>query len=271
MKPMERIRKHLAELLKEEWNGKAVWECIRDKELTSAPAYKGTKYDSAKVKIMYVGHAVNGWEQDNGDFSSLESTLDFIINHKGGLETFVNADGYPYYDEDGKETGRRYYHKNSKFLRLIKHILEAQGLSGKSTLETWYDKKDGWNQKFVWSNLFCLAPWSGGNPDGKLIRKGMKHFTEIIKAQVEMYKPDVVIFCPLSGYFDYAVNKLSFRSIVEGYTRCGDDTIIATGKIGNTNVIVCKRPDRWGTSYKRVQEMANTISDHINKVCKKAE
>ena len=41
------------------------------------------------------------------------------------------------------------------------------------------------------------------------------------------------------------------------------DTIVATGDIGKTKILVCKRPDRRGTSHQRVKEMAETVVKHI--------
>lgn len=266
---MNGIRQCITNLFSIDWNGKPVWERIRDEEFTSAPAFKGRLYDEMPVKIMYVGHAVNGWEIDSSTCLSLEKTVDTVLNQQGALDTFVNSDGYPYIKSNGK-TGI-YYHINSNFIRLIKQVLEFQNESDSPTThDTWYSDKKNWNQKFVWSNLYNIAPRNGGNPEDKFIKLGMSQYTEQIRLQIEMYKPDIVIFCPLSGYFIPWKRERSFADILDSYELCEDcSTIIGKGCVGKTQIIVCKRPDVFGLSHEDVRNMAKTISDYIDRVCKK--
>lgn len=265
---MSSIRECMLNLLSNEWNGKAVWESIRDNELTSAPSFKGDLYDIANTKIMYVGHAVNGWEFDASKCLSLEETVDEILNQKGALNTFVNAEGYPYIKNNGKPG--TYYHINSNFIRLIKQILEFQNESDTPTThDTWYNDSKEWNRKFIWSNLYNIAPRSGGNPADKFIKMGMFQYTEMIKIQIETYKPDIVVCCPLSGWFTPWKKERTFDEVLDYYEVCNDnDTIIGKGKLGDSHVVVCKRPDAWGKCYDDVLNMAKTISDYINLVCK---
>ena len=57
--------------------------------------------------------------------------------------------------------------------------------------------------------------------------------------------------------------------VLDYYEVCNDnDTIIGKGKLGDSHVVVCKRPDAWGKGYDDVLNMAKTISDYINLVCK---
>lgn len=267
---MSSIRDNMQQLLSLEWNGKSVWENIRDGELTAAPAFKGSLYDAQSVKIMYVGHAVNGWEIDVSNCSSLDNTVDTILEQKGALESFVcYENGIDYTKEDGKKG--KYYHINSKFLRLIKQILEYQNESDSPTThDTWYHDNKSWNEKFIWSNLYNIAPRCGKNPEDKFIKMGMSQYTEMIKIQIETYKPDIVIFCPLSGYFTPWKREKSFDEILDSYAACDDnEVIIGKGKLGTTQIIVCRRPDVWGNSNEDVKKMAKTISDYIDCVCKK--
>lgn len=268
---MNGIKNHMQQLLSAEWNGKKVWECIRDGELTSAPAFKGKIYDSMPLKIMYVGHAVNGWEElDASRCSSLDEVADTILEQNGpdALDTFVNAEGSPY--TTGSGNPRIYKHIESKFIRLIKQVLEFQNESDYPTeLKTWYNDTKCWNQKFIWSNLYNIAPKKGGNPEDKFIKAGMTQYTEMIKTQIETYKPDIVIVCPLQGYFVPWKKERSFADILDSYEICNDgSTIIGKGNLGKTKVVVCKRPDARGTSYEDVQKMAKELSDYINCVCK---
>ena len=261
----------MLQLFLAEWNGKQVWESIRDGELTAAPAFKGRLYEHMPVKIMYVGHAVNGWgELDASVCSCVDEVAEMVLSQDGptALDTFVNAEGAPYAKESGK-TGV-YYHIESKFLRLIKQILELQEESDSPTEhDTWYNDTKCWNQKFVWSNLYNIAPKNGGNPEDKFIKKGMFQYTEMIRIQIEAYKPDIVIFCPLKGYFVPWKRERSFADILDSYECCNDgSSIIGKGNLGQAKVVVCKRPDVFGTSYEDVRKMAKELSDYINDACK---
>ena len=54
--------------------------------------------------------------------------------------------------------------------------------------------------------------------------------------------------------------------IVNYSLRQGDlmnDVIVATGNIGNTKNLVCKRPNRCGTSHDQVKSMAEASSEQI--------
>ena len=266
---MNDIRQCMKQLLATEWEGKPVWERIRDEEFTSAPAFKGNLYDTMPIKIMYVGHAVNGWEFDVSKCVSLEETLENVLDQENGLDTLVKKDTYTYQKKDGKIG--IYNHINSRFFRLIEQVLEYQNESDSpTTYETWYNDTKKWNQKIIWSNLYNIAPRTGGNPENDFIKNGMIQYTEMIKIQIETYKPDIVIFCPLSGYFTPWKRIRSFDEILDSYESCDiNNTIIGRGKLSKSQIIVCKRPDRWGKSHDDVREMAKVISDYIDCVCKK--
>lgn len=268
---MHTIKECMMQLLSIEWEGKAVWEKIRDCEWTSAPAFKGALYDEMPIKIMCVGHAVNGWEFDAANCLSLEETVETVLNQDGvaALNTFINAEGYPFIKKNGKKGV--YYHINSNFIRLIKQILEFQGESDSPTThETWYNDTKHWNQKFVWSNLYNIAPKNGGNPEDKFIKLGMPQYVEMIRLQIETYRPDIAIFLPLSGWFTPWVREQSFDKILDSYQVYDkNDTILGKGMLGKTQIIVCRRPDTWGKSQEDVRNMAKTISDYIDDVCKR--
>lgn len=262
-----------AALLDMQWNDKKVWEHIRDKEedhaLCATPAFEGSLYRDAKTKIMFVGRDLNGWTEQIGDCSTLENTVYSITYQDTNrvFSTFVNPEGIP--QENG---GRRYYHKNSKFLRFIKHVLECCGESEPNIDKTWYNDPMNWNQRFVWANLFCIAP---RNPDKKkqvpmhandrLLKLGLLHYIDLMELYVFHYKPDVVVFITdVKGWFVPWKGKASFCDIVEEYNEdLSADVIVATGKICNSHIIVCRRPDRRGMSHECVQVMAETVSNHI--------
>ena len=109
------MKNQMLKLLSIEWNGKKAWECIRDGELTAALAFKGKLYDEMPIKIMYVGHAVNGWgELDASHCASIDDVADTILaqDSLSALNTLVNANGF----HDNNKNSKPYYHINSKFI-----------------------------------------------------------------------------------------------------------------------------------------------------------
>ena len=270
---MESIFEQMKTILAMDWNiegeNKKVWEWIRDKKLTSAPAFKGNLYDTASVKIMFVGHAVNGWEFETDNCINLEKTVETILKQNNGLATLVKKEGFLYKKKNGTEG--YYKHINSRFWRLIKKVLEQLEESDESNSikdeKSWYEDAKSWNEKIVWTNLYNVAPRDGGNPEDKMIKPCMEQYVEMLRLQLEQYKPDVVIICPLKGYFIPWKRQKSFDEIfvknndLESRT---SDTIIWSGKLGSTEAIVCKRPDKPGMSYEDVDNMSKEIVEYIN-------
>lgn len=251
-------------LLEKSWNNKMVWEYIRDGKLTATPAFKGSEYHKAKTKIMFVGRALNGWDYDFGECSSLDATVDSVIYQPDALHTFVDPDGFP-------SNARRYYHKNMRFFRFIKHILEFVGESDQGIDETWYNDSEQWNQKFIWANLYCIAPKNpqpgeDTNPANSLIKLGINEYVDLMELYINYYQPDVVVFITdIPGWFVRWERQRSFKDITHDYsqvTTC--DTIVATGTIGNSRIVVSKRPDKRGSTYASVEAMAKIIADWIN-------
>lgn len=265
----QKIKECMEIILSKDWTigeeTKKIWEWIRDEKLTFSPAFKGELYDKASVKIMYVGHAVNGWEVNVEDCTSLESTVECFISQKDGLKTLVDKpEGYEY-TLNGRK--RCYKHINSHFLRLIKGILEELGESdGPISEDSWYRDSKKWNEKIVWTNLYNVAPREGGNPHDQMIKPSMEQYVEMFRLQIEEYKPNIVIVCPLSGYF--VPCEKSFDEVLDDYHEWEEDNrvIIASGKLGNSEVILCRRPDRRGISKEGVSKMAEEISKYIKRL-----
>ena len=245
------------------WNNKKIWEHIRDEYLTATPAFEGELYKSAKTKIMFVGRDLNGWDEPLGDCSTLEKTIESVVEQEGAFDTFVDERGFG----DGP---RKYYHKNYNFFRFIKHVLEYVGESDPEIDKTWYCDSKRWNQRFVWANLYCISPrkpssMEEAHPDNAMVKLGINAYVDLMELYIRYYQPDVVVFITdIYGWFVRWSRLRSFRDFVENYTEnLLGDTIVATGDIGKTKILVCKRPDRRGTSHQRVKEMAETVVKHI--------
>ncbi len=245
-------RELYAKLLRTKYDGKAIWERINDKELACAPAFEGDKYNKSKMKLMYVGRALNGWEHDF-KANSVEELTDLILGQKSSLDDLINKDGFG----NGK---RKYRHKNTNYWRLLKFLLDE---GGDSNGTEWYqDAEDThWNQKIVWSNLYKIAPYHTGNPSFNMIKPDIETYVEIIKAELDYYNPRCVLFVTNNDFFIPWKNKVSFKDIMtEKYTPVEDNPYIAgITKYNNTKVIVSKRPDFRGATINFVQDMAKVI------------
>mgnify|MGYP003296284551 CR=1 FL=1 len=71
-------------------------------------------------------------------------------------------------------------------------ILEEVNESGRDTDNTWYSGTDKWNQKFVWANLYCIAPrspkhWSEANPKWKMIKPSIDEYILLMKKYMLYY------------------------------------------------------------------------------------
>lgn len=248
-----------------EWKDKKVWEHIQDGSLTATPAFEGELYQSANTKIMFVGRDLNGWEEPLGDCSTLENTIESVVGQLGAFDTFVDDRGFG----DGK---RKYYHKNSKFFRFIKHVLEFSGESEPDIDKTWYCDPKQWNQRFVWANLYCISPRkpasvSESHPDNAMVKLGINDYVDLMELYINYYEPDIVVFITdIYGWFVRWQRLRSFKDFVSDYKENpSDDAIVATGTVGKTKVVVCKRPDRRNASYDRVKQMAEKVADQIPK------
>lgn len=268
---MERIEEQkalLKQIISMEWDNKKIWEHIRDKELSSTPAFKGTYYDSADTKLMFVGRALNGWEESLDDCSTIDKTVDSIFNQKDKLDTLICAEGFL-----GTNAKKRYYHKNQKFFRFIKGVLEAVGESEPDTDETWYNDSMHWNQKFVWANLYCVSKRSPtcmaeANPDNKMIKPSIESYVDLMHSYILEYQPKAVVFITdMGGWFVKWKTKKSFKDMLDegSFVDLGrEGFLVAEGRIDNSLILVCKRPDgKYSYTFDDVKKMAKEVAARI--------
>ena len=94
---------------------------------------------------------------------------------------------------------------------------------------------------------------------------GVNDYVNLMELYIDYYNPDVVVFITdVYGWFVRWTRLRSFKDIVENYQEdLTNNIIVATGNIGNTKILVCKRPDRHGTSHDQVKSIAEAISKQI--------
>lgn len=252
--------KIFSSLFELQWKNKKIWEHIRDGYLTATPAFEGELYQKTNTKIMFVGRDLNGWDEPLGDCSTLKETIKSIVEQTGAFDTIVaKRDGPP-----------KYNFKKTNFFRFIKHILEFLGESDSGIDETWNCDSKRWNQRFVWANLYCISPrnpasMKDAHPENAMVKLGINDYVDLMELYIHYYQPDVVVFITdVYRWFVRWSRLKSFKDFVENYNedRLGD-TIVATGNVGRTRILVCKRPDRRGTSHQRVEDMAEAVAKYI--------
>lgn len=243
---MSRVQEIYSELLSKDWKGKAVWECIRDKDLTSVPCLVGNQFAAQRTKVMVVGRAVNGWEVDFEDTSSLAATVNSVLTQKNRMDDFAK-------DSIVDEHGEKYYYAKSSFLRMMRQLVGA-----------FTGSEENWQQRLAWSNLFKIAPRNGKNPSWLMIRKDIPLYCELIKEELKQNKPDVVVFVTDMDFFDpYPNHKTysSFKGLIDGpgLNTSQSKYVCAAGNFindQNIKVVVCKRPE-----FRPIAEMIKDILD----------
>lgn len=243
MKPIEEL---YSEVFSKKWKGKTMWEGIRDGELTSVPCLVGNQFHDQDIKIMVVGRAVNGWEVEFEDCSSLEATTKSVLTQKSGMDAF-EADWV--LDENGK----KYYFAKSPFLRMMRQLVGA-----------FTGSEENWQQRLAWSNLFKIAPRNGGNPSWLMIREDIALYCDIIKEEIKQNTPDIVVFVTDINFFDPYPNHKTYSSFLKLMSKTSLSDIkseyicMAGNYIDNQNIklVVCKRPER--------RPIAEMVEDIVN-------
>jgi len=255
-------------LMESENNGKLIWEKIRDKELSAAPCFAGNMFEKSKARLMVIGRAVNGWEIDFFENCiDAYSTTEAILSQSYDFNAIINPKGIPSIDTPQK---RNYFYSSSRFWRLIKYLLEEYNESDCSTqsVDSWYTDEQHWNQRILWSNLYKVAPRNGNNPEWQLIKPQMQTYIDIVKEEIEVHKPEHILFVTDWNYFAPWKREPSFAEdfnihlTQENY----GSNVVAKGIFNNRKMIVCKRPDIRGTSYQNVAEMAKKIKCVFDKL-----
>lgn len=123
--------------------------------------------------LLFVGKAVNGWITNETDVTQLFNMAnpERIFAREDQMEWVNNLSG----NTNGYNT------RKSAFWRLIKKVSE-----------TYYSEK--WYSNIAWTNLYKIAPWKGGNPNGKLQEVQRKYCFDLLKKEIEILTPKYVIF-----------------------------------------------------------------------------
>lgn len=199
-------------------------------------AQRGNEYNK---NLMVVGRAVNGWYNE---FELNNLNVESMVNEI--FKQTTTSDCPLKWVENSWGSKEGYNTKSSAFWRVIKQVSQRLNDTSSST---------GWASKIVWSNLYKIAPSSTGNPSDSLCDKQFVPCNELLLAEIEEYRPRVIVFFTgldwFNGFLNEAVSlsRNKEHSLVEahGILKINDEDVI---------IIIAKHPQG-----KPETEMVNEI------------
>lgn len=141
-------------------------------KLSFVPAICGIDYIKAPRKIMVVGRAPNGW-----------SMQAYSPKHDSTIGGWFDA-RLSWVYRDGPGTHRKSIAR-SKFWQFIRYKLLKDGI-----IQDKLHFCDG----IVWTNLMKISDQESGNPNDMLCEQTVEIMDQIMKAEIEYYKPDEIWF-----------------------------------------------------------------------------
>lgn len=202
-----------------------VQEQFWSQELTCAPAIVGKRFKESNFRLMYVGRAVNGWDVDwkKGSVDDLVEQVFSYDFEMASISENPNQNGYNF--------------NRSGFWQLCKSIMKLSG------------EEENWSDKILWSNLYKVAPYGGGNPDNDLIKKTIQSCIKILTYEFRYYRPTHVVFVTNDWWFDpISTFNSSFADKLKISIKHNTKDVILGQKIchigGNSmKVVITKRPE----------------------------
>lgn len=193
----------------------------REEELAVFAPVKGTHYNN---ELMVVGRAVNSWNKamDKNKKSDIAKLNKFVQNELSNAN--LNWVEEWWLGKPGKD----YKTSSSAFWRVIKAM--ATNING--------DQKDIFNT-IVWSNLYKVSNWDGGNPTSKLMNLQFDYCLEILKLELEIFKPKRVVF--LTSY-DWANEFLTPIGVNQIKTRKKFEFVDYIGEYNGIKMVVSQHP-----------------------------
>lgn len=190
--------------------------------------------------IMFVGRAVNDWKtQGCRDVKKM-----FTIGTEEQI--YMREDQMSWVEDE-------HYCSKSAFWRLIKNI--SQQIT---------NEKKYWYEHIVWSNLYKQSPTGGNNPDCTSRNNQFRICLDILKIELEVFKPKFVVLLNGSEWYNdflWCLNEDKELDILESKFWEGRENTkykIDICKIGDIYFIGSVHPQG-----KKEEEHANVILEMI--------
>ena len=156
-------------------------------ELTGFLAVKGRLYDRDR-ELMIVGRAVNGWVPRRNVLPNCFANVPFRnqyateVLQASGHSPYVNAVqgqcpmNWVYIDPPNGFNANK-----SSFWRVSRQVTGRLRIANVN--------KRNWPSHLVWSNLYKLSPWEGGNPDTTLRCIQQAGCVALFQLEIDIYRP----------------------------------------------------------------------------------
>lgn len=214
----------------------------RSQNLCCFSAQKGNLYNN---KLMVVGRAVNDW---NNTFqlegiqsdSLLEELFPSSSVHNCPLEWVESSWG----------TSEGYNTKKSAFWRVVNKISKSVNQ---------LEDNEPWASKIVWSNLFKVAPSGGGNPSDSLCVSQFNACNELLKVEIEEFRPKYIVFLTGQDWFDgFLSENISLDSIAGAKWVDAQGLLELNGSV--SKFVVAKHPQGKPES-ELLNEIVNALAE----------
>jgi len=139
-------------------------------------------------QIMIVGRAVNGWTyerwrvrdpgQDKERADVMKEAMMYDSAHACAMGAVVDHWKKP--NDGGYRFGR------SPFWRVVGQLVDDLNITEKKTPNCL--------SHIVWTNLYKVAPWCGGNPSERLKKVQREGCIEMLKTEIEINQPKRLLF-----------------------------------------------------------------------------
>jgi hypothetical protein len=149
--------------------------------------------------LLFVGKAVNGWVTD-------DKNVDDLFDKDNADRIFERKDQMKWVNELSGNT-KGYNTNKSAFWRVISLVTN-----------TYHPEK--WYSHIAWTNLYKVAPFDGGNPNGRLQNQQKKHCINLLQSEIDTLSPAYVIMLTSGWEWPF----------IEDFKRRNDFKIIAERK-----------------------------------------
>jgi len=227
-----------------------------DKSTLSAyfPA-KGSEYGKSDIRIMLVGRCTNGWygltSRSADEFVTSASNSIILGDGFGWIDSNDHTnDHISTYEENGQT--KTYNLHRSAFWRVSKMVtvsakpwvsaMEKLGYKMSDDEIVLFEKANPrWFEHIAWTNLFPIAPKNTGNTSEKLKKLLKNTCGELLKEQIEYYRPTHILFITDWDYWFSDVAE--FFPDVHKTNASAEDDIVGKGTINGIKTVVVKRPE----------------------------
>ena len=233
---MQRDSDHELKLLDNILHGVAA-DYTTDKPLTGFLAMIGDKYTG---ELMVAGRAVNGWAdaltaRDLGDETARSTVTREIYRSVSSGPCPMLWVTNQWRVEKGKYSTAR-----SQFWRVVRNIVGELRIGA-------IDQAD-WPSHLVWSNLYKVSLSRGGNPGVKLRRAQFAGCLDLLKWELDNYRPRRVLFLTDSNWAEPFLKQLWVRNCKPSSESLVDNFGTIKSGSGLAACVVAKHPQSMNES-----------------------